>query len=161
MAQANPDPAAHPYADLLQQAQHAAAQAYIPYSHYPVGAALLAEDGRVFTGCNIENASYPATICAERVALVKAVSEGVRSFRALAVVTRDGGTPCGVCRQMLSEFAPDLRIIMAKGQVHAANDTTVDNTADDSVTPAEVVFEMTLRQLLPAHFGSESLQPPV
>ena len=98
---------------LVYAAINAAKNAYVPYSNYPVGAALLAEDGTIYTGCNVENASYPATICAERTALVKAVSEGQRSFEALVVVTRSGGSPCGICRQMLYEFAPDLRIIVA------------------------------------------------
>lgn len=98
---------------LINAAISAAEYAYIPYSQYPVGAALLAAGGKIYTGCNIENAAYPATICAERTALVKAVSEGHRSFEALVVVTRNGGAPCGLCRQMLYEFAPDLRIIVA------------------------------------------------
>ncbi|MGQ9907752.1 MAG: cytidine deaminase [Candidatus Flexifilum sp.] len=86
--------------------------AYVPYSHYPVGAALVAENGRVYTGVNVENAAYPSSICAERTALVKAVSEGERCFTTLVVATRNGGSPCGQCRQMLFEFAPDLRVIM-------------------------------------------------
>lgn len=96
---------------LARQAIDATRHAYIPYSHYPVGAALRAVDGTVYTGCNVENASYPVTICAERTALVKAVSEGQRQFDLLAVATRNGGTPCGMCRQMLFEFAPDLRVV--------------------------------------------------
>lgn len=96
---------------LLNCAIEARERAYAPYSRYRVGAALLGADGTVYTGCNIENAAYPATVCAERTALFKAVSEGCRRFAALAVV---GGTaqpdscayPCGVCRQALSEFCP-------------------------------------------------------
>ncbi len=96
---------------LLNCAIEARERAYAPYSRYRVGAALLGADGTVYTGCNIENAAYPATVCAERTALFKAVSEGCRAFAALAVV---GGTdhpdscayPCGVCRQALSEFCP-------------------------------------------------------
>ncbi|MEO8606948.1 MAG: cytidine deaminase [Chloroflexota bacterium] len=105
---------------LVQQAIDASQNAYIPYSHYPVGAALKATDGTVYKGCNVENAAYPATICAERTALVKAVSEGQRQFEMIAVVTRNGGSPCGTCRQMLYEFAPDLRVIIADldGQIH-------------------------------------------
>ncbi len=98
---------------LLDAAIEASTRAYIPYSHYPVGAALLSRDGTVFKGCNIENAAYPACICGERVALVKAVSEGHRHFDALAVVTTNGGAPCGHCRQMLYEFEPELRVICA------------------------------------------------
>ena len=100
--------------DLLDAARAARANAHAPYSRFPVGAALLAEDGRVFTGCNIENASYPLTICAERVALFKAVSEGVRSFRAIAVIGPQDDipcSPCGACRQVLHEFGPTMRVI--------------------------------------------------
>ena len=100
--------------DLLDVARAARANAHAPYSRFPVGAALLAEDGRVFTGSNIENASYPLTICAERVALFKAVSEGVRSFRAIAVIGPQDDipcSPCGACRQVLHEFAPTMQVI--------------------------------------------------
>jgi cytidine deaminase len=97
---------------LVDAAIAAAQNAYVPYSHYPVGAALRTADGTIFTGCNVENASYPATICAERTALVKAVSQ--RQFDAIAVITDTGGFPCGICRQVLFEFAPTLRVIIAK-----------------------------------------------
>ncbi len=105
---------------LIDAAIDASRRAYAPYSNYFVGAALRASDGTVYQGCNIENASYPVTICAERVALVKAVSEGVREFDAIAVVTHNGGSPCGMCRQMLFEFAPNLRLIIAdfEGKVY-------------------------------------------
>ncbi len=105
---------------LVNAAIEVAQKAYAPYSNYHVGAALYAEDGTIFTGCNVENASYPITICAERTALVKAVSEGRRQFQAIAVVTRNGGSPCGMCRQMLYEFSPELTVIIAdfEGQVH-------------------------------------------
>lgn len=105
---------------LVQAAISASGRAYAPYSSYPVGAALRAADGTIYTGCNVENAAYPACICAERTALVKAVSEGERRFDMLAVVTRNAGSPCGVCRQMLYEFAPHLRVIIADldGRVH-------------------------------------------
>ena len=121
---------------LIEQAIGAAQNAYAPYSDYPVGAALLATDGIVFTGCNVENAAFPVTICAERVALVKAVSVGYRDFTAIAVATRDGGTPCGMCRQMLFEFSPNMRVIIvdADGKIHH----------DD-----------TLRKLLPYGFETE------
>jgi cytidine deaminase len=105
---------------LISAAISAADRAYAPYSGYNVGAALKAADGSVYTGCNVENAAYPATICAERTALVKAVSEGRQQFQIIAVATRDGGTPCGLCRQMLYEFSPDLRVIVAdfSGAIH-------------------------------------------
>lgn len=99
---------------LVHAAIAAAEKAYVPYSHYPVGAALRSVDGTIFTGCNVENASYSATICAERTALVKAVSEGQRQFDAIAVITDTGGFPCGTCRQVLFEFAPTLRVIIAR-----------------------------------------------
>jgi cytidine deaminase len=104
--------------ELVRAAAAATEHAYVPYSHYPVGAALLAADGTLYTGCNVENAAYPASICAERVALVKAVSEGRRDFSTIVVVTRDGGSPCGVCRQMLFEFSPDMQVVMARPDGH-------------------------------------------
>lgn len=105
---------------LIADALAVSENAYVPYSNFPVGAALKSTDGQVFTGCNVENAAYPAGICAERAALVKAVSAGQRSFETIAVVTRTGGTPCGICRQMLYEFAPALRVVVAdlEGKIH-------------------------------------------
>lgn len=100
---------------LVEQALAAQQHAYVPYSNYPVGAALLTTTGQVFTGCNVENAATPATICAERTAITKAVSEGQREFVAIAVVTRNGGSPCGICRQVMNEFAPNILIIVANG----------------------------------------------
>lgn len=104
--------------ELIQLATEAREQAYVPYSHFKVGAALLSEDGRVFRGANIENASYGLTVCAERTAMFKAVSEGANRFKAIAVVTdlADPASPCGACRQVLAEFAPDLEVIMANTQ---------------------------------------------
>jgi cytidine deaminase len=124
--------------ELLQVAIAAAGRAYVPYSHYPVGAALRARDGMIFSGCNVENASYPATICAERTALVKAVSEGRQQFDLLVIVTKNGGSPCGICRQMLYEFAPHLRVV----------------TADMN---GSISSDMSLSDLLPNGFGSDSL----
>ena len=98
---------------LLRMAHDAMKNAYVPYSNFPVGAALLCEDGSVYTGCNVEGASYGNAICAERTALCKAVSEGKRRFDTLAVTanTEDFCPPCGICRQMLYEFSPDLRVL--------------------------------------------------
>jgi len=94
---------------LIQAAAHAASQAYVPYSHFPVGAALLTEQGELFSGCNIENASYGLTICAERVALFSAVAAGHTCFAAVAVVAGKAPYPCGACRQVLAEFcAPNV-----------------------------------------------------
>ena len=102
--------------ELLHHAIGAKTRAYAPYSNFPVGAALLAEDGTVFTGCNVENAAYGACICAEQTAIVKAVSEGHRHFQAIAVTgnSEDYCLPCGQCRQIMSEFAPDLKIICGR-----------------------------------------------
>ncbi len=87
--------------------------AYAPYSHFAVGAALRAADGTIYTGCNVENASYGLTICAERNAVAHAVGQGRRHFTAVAVVTENGVTPCGACRQVLAEFGPHMAVIMA------------------------------------------------
>lgn len=98
--------------DLLAMARKAREYAYAPYSGFQVGAALLDKQGRVFTGCNVENSSYGLTICAERVAICKAVSEGSRDYVRLAVVSDQGLTwPCGACRQFLAEFAPEITVI--------------------------------------------------
>ena len=122
---------------LLEMAVGMLAYSYVPYSHYAVGAALLAKDGRVFTGCNVENAAYGNTMCAERTALFKAVSEGAREFEAIAVAARGSAPfPCGACRQSLYEFAPDLRVMV---------------TWDGNVRST------TLRALLPEGFGPSSL----
>jgi len=126
--------------ELIEIAAKAREKAYVPYSRFKVGAALLSTDGRVFTGANVENASYGLTICAERTAVVKAVSEGAVQFQALAVVTdlAEPASPCGACRQVLSEFAPDLKIIMANTQGRA--------------------MEATLAELLPLAFTPKKLE---
>jgi len=100
--------------DLIACAREAREYAYAPYSCFQVGAALLGRSGRVYTGCNVENASYPAGTCAERCAVGKAVSEGEREFVAIAVIGDSQGpcAPCGICRQVLCEFNPDMRVIM-------------------------------------------------
>jgi cytidine deaminase len=103
---------------LLAQARLARENAHAPYSRFSVGAALLTDDGRVFTGCNVENASYGLTVCAERVAVFKAISEGVRDFRAIAVIGPEDDvpcSPCGACRQVLHEFNPEMRVIVPSG----------------------------------------------
>lgn len=98
---------------LVALASQARQNAYVPYSGFEVGAALQTSSGQIFTGCNVENASYGLTICAERVAVVKAISEGECDIEVIAVVSRGGITPCGACRQVLAEFNPDMRVIVA------------------------------------------------
>jgi len=126
--------------DLIALALEARKKAYAPYSHFRVGAALLAESGQVYAGCNVENASYGLSICAERVALFKAVAAGERRFKAIAVVTETMATPCGSCRQVLAEFGEgELQVIVAdpEGQMEI----------------------YTLGELLPAGFTSKDLPP--
>jgi cytidine deaminase len=117
--------------ELVRQAAAAREIAYAPYSRYQVGAALLGRSGRIYTGCNVENAAYSATICAERVAVAKAVSEGEREFAAIAVVTEDGATPCGVCRQVLREFSEELIVLIGDGDGRV-RETTVSALLPDS-----------------------------
>ncbi|MCM1190624.1 MAG: cytidine deaminase [bacterium] len=132
--------------ELIRRALEARADAYVPYSGYSVGAALMTQDGEIYTGCNVENASYGASNCAERTAFFKAVSEGKRRFRAIAVTgglkgqqPQDYAYPCGICRQVMREFcADDFRIIVAK------------SAADYK--------EYRLDELLPSGFGGESIR---
>ena len=125
--------------ELIQKAVEMHQFSYVPYSHFPVGAALLTEDGRVFTGCNVENAAYPAGLCAERNAIFHAVAEGHTDFRRIVIAGRGGDfcVPCGICRQVMREFAPELEIICLNGNGE------------------ERTF--TLPELLPHSFGPESL----
>jgi cytidine deaminase len=126
--------------ELLRRAVEARTNAYAPYSGFPVGAALLDEEGRIFTGVNVENASYGLTTCAERTAVTRAMADGARRFRAIAVVGPDervGTPPCGSCRQILHEADPGLLVV------------TPDGKGEPRVTP--------LPQLLPGAFGGEQL----
>ena len=100
---------------------------------------MLAADGQMFTGCNVENASYPATCCAERVAIFKAVSEGQRSFQAIAVATANGGSPCGVCRQVMREFAPDMAVYIVDA-AGAVRQTSVADLLPDSFGPEHLGY---------------------
>ena len=102
--------------ELFRMAVKASENAYVPFSNFHVGAALLTKDGQVYTGCNIENSSYGATICAERVAVTKAISEGKRAFRRIAVYadSADYCVPCGTCRQVLSEFSPNIEVLCVR-----------------------------------------------
>ncbi|MCS7061526.1 MAG: cytidine deaminase [Anaerolineae bacterium] len=99
---------------LIEVAEEMRRLAYAPYSRYAVGAALLGASGRVYGGCNVENASFGLTICAERAAVAKAISDGEQEFIAIMVVTEDGGSPCGACRQVLAEFSPYMEVYIAK-----------------------------------------------
>lgn len=127
-------------AALRVAADAARANAWCPYSHYPVGAALETDDGRVFAGCNVENASYPAGTCAERVALGTAVAAGARRFVRVVITSAavEPTPPCGICRQALVEFAPSLEIV--------------------AITPAGKIARWSLADLLPAPFTPSSLQ---
>ena len=109
------------YKELYRAARQIVQYAYAPYSRFKVGAALLTKSGEVFTGVNVENSSFGATICAERTAFVKAISEGHREFEALAVVSSEGKVyPCGICRQFMFEFGDDLKIITGEDEEHLA-----------------------------------------
>ena len=124
--------------ELVKRAIAARQNAYAPYSKYRVGAALLTQSGKVFTGVNVENAAYPTGMCAERVAVFKAVSEGEKDFEAIAVVTANSGSPCGSCRQVLSEFGLDIVVIIANVE-------------------GEIAEVISVRDLLPGAFGPEDL----
>ena len=123
---------------LIEQAIDARKRAYAPYSNYPVGAALMTASGKIIAGVNVENAAYPTSMCAERTAVFSAVAQGEREFRAVAVVTENGGTPCGSCRQALSEFGLDTLVLVARAD-------------------GEVVLETTVGGLLPEAFGRDEL----
>jgi cytidine deaminase len=124
---------------LVQSAVEAQKWSYSPYSEYPVGAALLTRSGRIYDGTNIENAAYPASICAERVAVFKAVSEGERDIEAVAVVTRNGGTPCGSCRQVLAEFGLEAAVLIADQAGNILEETTVSALLPGAFTPEKLV----------------------
>lgn len=111
--------------ELINLALQSRQRAYAPYSGYAVGAALLTTSGEIFTGVNIENAAYPTGTCAERVAVFKAVSEGNKEFEAMAVASSTGGTPCGACRQVLSEFGLGTKMIIVDGEGTIIQETTV------------------------------------
>lgn len=123
---------------LLEVAASARQLAYAPYSKFSVGAAILTTTGEVFTGCNVENASYGLTSCAERNAVFAAVAAGHREFSHLALVLPEAGSPCGACRQVLNEFAPNLQIIIADPEL-------------------KLTRELNLTQLLPEAFGPDNL----
>jgi len=123
---------------LIELATEARRRAYAPYSKYQVGAALRTKSGRIFTGCNVENAAYPAGMCAERVAIFKAVSEGEREFEVIAVVTSNGGTPCGGCRQVLAEFGLDTLVLIANASGQLLQETNVAGLLPGAFTPKDL-----------------------
>jgi cytidine deaminase len=124
---------------LIKLANEARKFAYAPYSKYPVGAALRTKTGRIYTGVNVENAAYPHTMCAERVAIFKAVSEGETEFEAIAVVTNNGGSPCGGCRQVMAEFGLDMIVLFADGDEKLKKEMTVSELLPEAFTPAHLV----------------------
>lgn len=124
---------------LIDVANTARQRAYAPYSHYPVGASLRTRTGRIFTGVNVENAAYPQTMCAERVAIYKAVSEGEKEFEVITVVTDNGGSPCGGCRQVMAEFGLDTIVLLADGSGRLMKETTVRELLPEAFTPDHLV----------------------
>ena len=120
---------------LIDLANEARRRAYVPYSNYPVGAALRTKNGRLYTGVNVENAAYPHTMCAERVAMFKAVSEGETEFEVIAVVTNNGGSPCGGCRQVMAEFGLDTLVLIADGEGTLQKVMTVSELLPEAFTP--------------------------
>ena len=123
---------------LIDHAKEAFKNAYVPYSHYPVGSAVLTESGEIFIGANVENVAYPVTVCGERSAIFNAVSHGHQSFQAIAVVTKSGGTPCGSCRQVMAEFGAETLVLVAN----------VDG---------DLLQTYTVRDLLPNAFNEDDL----
>jgi cytidine deaminase len=124
---------------LVDLANTARERAYAPYSGYPVGSSLRTKTGRVFTGVNIENAAYPQTMCAERVAMFKAVSEGEKEIEVITVVTNNGGSPCGGCRQVMAEFGMDTIVIMADGKGNIVQEATVKDLLPGAFTPEHLI----------------------
>ena len=127
--------------ELIAAAVNVRRWAYAPYSHYSVGAAVLTASGRIYDGVNVENAAYPNSICAERVAVFKAVAQGERQLIAVAVATENGGSPCGACRQVLSEFGPQMAVFIADLE-------------------GKLLKETSIAELLPGAFGPQDLTVP-
>ena len=123
---------------LIQAAMAVRHWAYVPYSHYPVGAAILTTSGKIYDGINVESAAFPTTMCAERVAIFKAVSEGERDFVAIAVVTDNAGSPCGGCRQVMAEFGLETIVLIADGEGKISQETTVSDLLPGAFTPKDL-----------------------
>jgi len=129
---------------LVQAAVDVRQWAYAPYSEYKVGAALLADSGEIYDGVNVENAAFPTGTCAERAAIFTAVSQGERQFSAIAVVSSNGGAPCGACRQVLAEFGLDTIVFVADDQGKIQQETTVNELLPGAFGPGDLtVFEST------------------
>ncbi len=124
---------------MIDLANQARKHAYVPYSKYPVGAAIRTKSGRLFTGVNVENAAYPQTMCAERVAIFKAVSEDESEFDVIAVVTNNGGSPCGGCRQVMAEFGLDTIVLIADGNGELKKEMTVAEILPEAFTPKHLL----------------------
>jgi cytidine deaminase len=129
----------HDKQSLIDLAKDARQRAYAPYSNYPVGAALRTRTGKLYTGVNVENAAYPQTMCAERVAIFKAVSDGEKEFEVISVVTNNGGSPCGGCRQVMAEFGLETVVLLADGDGHLVKETTVRELLPEAFTPEKLV----------------------
>lgn len=128
----------HEKQSLIDLANAARERAYVPYSNYPVGSALRTKTGKLYTGVNVENAAYPQTMCAERVAIFKAVSEGEKEFEVISVVTDNGGSPCGGCRQVMAEFGLDTLVLLADGKGNLVKETTVRELLPEAFTPEKL-----------------------
>jgi len=126
---------------LVRLASEVRSRAYAPYSNYSVGAALLTSSGEIFTGVNVENASYPHTICAERAAVFNAVSAGEQEFEAMAIVTENGGMPCGACRQVLSEFGLNTMVLIADQEGKIVGETKVGDLLPGAFGPDDLKLE--------------------
>ena len=123
---------------LIEKALETRHQAYAPYSNYHVGAALLTTHGKIYQGVNVENAAYPTSMCAERVALFNAVTDGERQFVAVAVASTNGGTPCGACRQVLSEFGLDIIVIVVDEDGNIIQEAPVKHFLPGAFTPSDL-----------------------
>ena len=123
---------------LIQAALEARKWAYAPYSNYPVGAALLTTSGRIYDGVNVENAAYPTSICAERVAVFNAVTSGARQFSAIVVATANGGTPCGSCRQVLAEFGLETTVIIVDEQGRVVSQASLADLLPGAFLPKDL-----------------------
>jgi cytidine deaminase len=124
--------------EIIEKALKVRLNAYAPYSNYPVGAALLTTSGKIFTGANVENAAYPDSICAERSAIFSAVSAGERDFEAIAVATRNGGTPCGSCRQVMSEFGLDIKVLLIDEEGNLVQQNSVRDLLPGAFLPQDL-----------------------